>query len=212
MDVKQCDCQKHYLCMATWPGCYDWQFGRIEKMSKIGFFVVTHAQSCWTVVDSTKSVSAELSDFGPIKSWKWNKKYMNLKNNIKCFRQLNCFVIIVVLGEMHFPLSNVLNFTKQKLVWTVVPTRHLIFCWSNLMLKSDQKIWYEFDRYISQTPIKNLYILRSKFLIGEYGGFWLEFDQYTDRTAYQIPFKFSYQKHIRSRSVCLVGKASKVPK
>jgi hypothetical protein len=30
-------------------------------MSKISFFV---AQSCWTVVDSTKSVSAELSDFG----------------------------------------------------------------------------------------------------------------------------------------------------
>jgi hypothetical protein len=38
-----------------------WQFGRIEKMSKISFFVVTPAQ---TVVDSTKSVSAELSDFG----------------------------------------------------------------------------------------------------------------------------------------------------
>jgi hypothetical protein len=33
-------------------------------MSKISFFVVTPAQSCWTVVDSTKSVSAELSDFG----------------------------------------------------------------------------------------------------------------------------------------------------
>jgi hypothetical protein len=64
MDVKQCDCLKHYLCIATWPGCYDWQFGRIEKMSKISFFVVTHAQSWWTVVDSTKSVSAELSDFG----------------------------------------------------------------------------------------------------------------------------------------------------
>jgi hypothetical protein len=41
-----------------------WQFGRIEKMSKISFFVVMHAQSCWTVVDSIKSVSAELSDFG----------------------------------------------------------------------------------------------------------------------------------------------------
>jgi hypothetical protein len=64
MYVKQCDCLKHYLCMATWTGCYNWQFGRIEKMSKISFFVVTPAQSCWTVVDSTKSVSAELSDFG----------------------------------------------------------------------------------------------------------------------------------------------------
>jgi hypothetical protein len=42
-------------------------------------------------------------------------------------------------------------------------------------------------------------------LIGEYGGFWSEFNQYTDRTAYQIPFKFSYQIHISSRSVCLVG-------
>jgi hypothetical protein len=40
-------------------GCYNWLFGRIEKMSKISFFVVTPAQSCWTVVDSTKSVSAE---------------------------------------------------------------------------------------------------------------------------------------------------------
>jgi hypothetical protein len=36
----------------------------LRKWSKISFFVVTHAQSCWTVVDSTKSVSAELSDFG----------------------------------------------------------------------------------------------------------------------------------------------------
>jgi hypothetical protein len=64
MDVKQCDCLKHYLCLATWPG-HSWLlFGRIEKMSKISFFVVTHAQICWTVVDSTKSVSAELSDFG----------------------------------------------------------------------------------------------------------------------------------------------------
>jgi hypothetical protein len=68
-------------------GCYDWQFGRIEKMSKISFFVVTPDQSCWTAVDSTKSVSAELSDFGlwvmtPIKSWKWNKKSMNPKNNM----------------------------------------------------------------------------------------------------------------------------------
>jgi hypothetical protein len=36
-----------------------WQFGQIEKMSKISFFVVTPAQICWTVVDSTKSVSAE---------------------------------------------------------------------------------------------------------------------------------------------------------
>jgi hypothetical protein len=62
--TRQCDCLKNYLCMATWPGCYNWQFGRIEKMSKISFFAVTHAQSCWTVVDSTKSVSAVLSDFG----------------------------------------------------------------------------------------------------------------------------------------------------
>jgi hypothetical protein len=92
IDVKQCDCLKHYLCMATWPGCYDWHFGRIEKMSKFSFFVVschahsiytlvTHVQSCWTVVDSTKSVSA----MTPIKSWKWNKKSMNLKNNIKWY-------------------------------------------------------------------------------------------------------------------------------
>jgi hypothetical protein len=36
----------------------------LRKWSKISFFVVKHAQSCWTVVDSTKSVSAELSDFG----------------------------------------------------------------------------------------------------------------------------------------------------
>jgi hypothetical protein len=80
----------------------------------------------------------------------------------------------------------------------------LIFCWSDLMLKSDQKNWYKFNRYIGQTPIKNLHIPQSKHFNGEYGGFWSEFDQYTDRTAYQIPFKFSYQKHNRSRSVCLV--------
>jgi hypothetical protein len=36
----------------------------LRKLSKISFLVVTHAQSCWTVVNSTKSVSAELSDFG----------------------------------------------------------------------------------------------------------------------------------------------------
>jgi hypothetical protein len=81
---------------------------------------------------------------------------------------------------------------------TLYPTRHLIFFWSDLMLKSYQIIWYEFDRYIGQTPIKNLYIPQSKFLIGEYTGFCWEFDQYTDRTAYQIPFKFSYHIHIKS--------------
>jgi hypothetical protein len=36
----------------------------LRKLFKISFFVATHAQSCWTVVDSTKSVSAKLSDFG----------------------------------------------------------------------------------------------------------------------------------------------------
>jgi hypothetical protein len=57
---------KAWLCLADEQhiSCYDWQFGRIEKMSKISFFVVTHAQSCWTAVDSTKSVSAAMSDFG----------------------------------------------------------------------------------------------------------------------------------------------------
>jgi hypothetical protein len=42
------------------------RFRYIEKMSKISVFVVTPAQrqSCWTVVNSTKSVSTELSDFG----------------------------------------------------------------------------------------------------------------------------------------------------
>jgi hypothetical protein len=44
--------------------CQSEAFGRIEKMSKINFIVVTPTQICWTVVDSTKSVSAELSDFG----------------------------------------------------------------------------------------------------------------------------------------------------
>jgi hypothetical protein len=42
-------------------------------------------------------------------------------------------------------------------------------------------------------------------MVGEYGGFWSEFDPYTDRNAYQIPNKFSYQIHIKLRSVCLVG-------
>jgi hypothetical protein len=36
----------------------------LRKCLKTAFFVVTHAQSCRTVVDSTKSVSAELSDIG----------------------------------------------------------------------------------------------------------------------------------------------------
>jgi hypothetical protein len=86
------------------------------------------------------------------------------------------------------------------------PTRHLIFCWSDLMLKSDQKIWYEFDRYIGQTPIKNLHIPWSKNLIGEYGGFWSEFDQYIDRTC-ELHTKYLSNFHIKyiSRSVCLVG-------
>jgi hypothetical protein len=39
-------------------------FNELRKCLKSAFFVVTHAQSCWTVVNSTKSVSAELSDFG----------------------------------------------------------------------------------------------------------------------------------------------------
>jgi hypothetical protein len=49
-----------------------------------------------------------------------------------------------------------------------------------------------------------------KSLIGEYGGFRSEFDPYTDRNAYQIPIKFSYQIHIKLRSVCLVGNESVV--
>jgi hypothetical protein len=41
--------------------------------------------------------------------------------------------------------------------------------------------WYEFDRYIGQTPNKNLHIPRSKFLIGEYGGL--------DRSLTNIPIE-----------------------
>jgi hypothetical protein len=61
-------CKTVWLCITcVWRDDLDtlgWQFGRIEKMSKISFFVVTPARSCWTADDSTKSVSAELSDFG----------------------------------------------------------------------------------------------------------------------------------------------------
>jgi hypothetical protein len=60
----------------------------LRKMSKISFFVVTHAQSCWTVVDSTKSVSAELSDFGLWRQLKVESKIKSpwtLKNNIKWY-------------------------------------------------------------------------------------------------------------------------------
>jgi hypothetical protein len=44
--------------------------------------------------------------------------------------------------------------------WTNCPTRHLIFCWLDLMLKSDQKIWYEFDRSLTNIPIE----LHTKYL------------------------------------------------
>jgi hypothetical protein len=40
-------------------------------------FFVTPAQSCWTVVDSTKSVSAELSDFG---QWRQLKVESEIKS------------------------------------------------------------------------------------------------------------------------------------
>jgi hypothetical protein len=43
-----------------------------------------------------------------------------------------------------------------------------------------------FYSHCGQTPIKNLHIPWSKFLIGEYGGFWSEFDQYTDWTRIKI--------------------------
>jgi hypothetical protein len=93
MYVKQCDCLKHYLCMlygdmirtilaATIDSLDD-----LRKLSKISFFVVTHAhaQSCWTVVDSTKSVSAELSDFRQWRQFNVEseiKSPWTLKNNI----------------------------------------------------------------------------------------------------------------------------------
>jgi hypothetical protein len=51
------------------------------------------------------------------------------------------------------------------------------FVWSGCHLH----LLIGFDRYIGQTPIKNLHIPRSKILIGEYGGFSAEFDQYIDR-------------------------------
>jgi hypothetical protein len=60
----------------------------LRKLSKISFFVVTHAQSCWTVVDFTKSVSAELSDFGlwcQLKVESEIKSPWTLKNNIKLY-------------------------------------------------------------------------------------------------------------------------------
>jgi hypothetical protein len=58
------------------------------------------------------------------------------------------------------------------LLATSIPTRHLIFCWSDLMLKSDQKIRYEFelrsktsnmvafDRSLTNIPIE----LHTKYL------------------------------------------------
>jgi hypothetical protein len=36
----------------------------------------------------------------------------------------------------------------------------LIFCWSDLMLKSDHKFWHEFDRSLTNIPIE----LRTKYL------------------------------------------------
>jgi hypothetical protein len=66
-----------------------WTFGRIEKMSKISFFVVTHAQSCWTVVDSTKSVSAELNDF---RLW----RQLKVESEIKSPLNLNSLKTILI--------------------------------------------------------------------------------------------------------------------
>jgi hypothetical protein len=120
------------------------------------------------------------------------KNYSNIDNSVYFFINWNRnYELFVIVGH---DLNSLIWFFKitfqlQDLIW-YSPTRHLIFCWSDLMLKSDQKIWYEFDRYIGQTPSKNLHIPRSKILIREYGGFWSEFDQYTDRTAYQIPNTF----------------------
>jgi hypothetical protein len=77
MYVKQCDCLVYGYMTWTLLAATIWQFRRIEKMSKISFFVVTHAQSCWTVVDSTKSVSAELSD---LKLWRQLKVESEIKS------------------------------------------------------------------------------------------------------------------------------------
>jgi hypothetical protein len=58
-------------------------FGRIEKMSKISFFVVTHAQSCSTVVESTKSVTLGYELWRQLKVESEIKSPWTLKNNIK---------------------------------------------------------------------------------------------------------------------------------
>jgi hypothetical protein len=53
-----------------------WQFGRIEKMSKISFFVVTPAKSCWTVdcrafrTSESESESADFSEVRGLGLWK----------------------------------------------------------------------------------------------------------------------------------------------
>jgi hypothetical protein len=45
-----------------------------------------------------------------------------------------------------------------------IPTRHLKCCWSDLMCKSDQKIWYEFDSkkstFSDDIPTGNLLTMR----------------------------------------------------
>jgi hypothetical protein len=50
----------------------------LRKCLKSAFFIVTHAQSSWIVVDSIKSVSAELSDF---RLWRQLKVESEIKSS-----------------------------------------------------------------------------------------------------------------------------------
>jgi hypothetical protein len=82
------------------------------------------------------------------------------------------------------------------------PTRHLKCCWSDLMWKSDQKIWYQFDSKkstfsddISKSDQKNsrsnwYQIFLICICLEKLISYQIEF-----KISYQIDFKISYQKY-----------------
>jgi hypothetical protein len=124
-------------------------------------------------------------------------------------------VCVVAVGMLyrwpHQPLlfkKNDFFFWKKRFFdwrnWYQIDFKIFISNWlQNFHIKSNFRI--KIRRNIKKKIDWSL-ICWKKILIGEYGGFWSEFDPYTDQNAYQIPIKFSYQIHVKLRSVCLVGR------
>jgi hypothetical protein len=86
-----------------------------------------------------------------------------------------------------------------------IPTRHLKCCWSDLLLKSDQKIWYDFD-------LKNLHfpITYPDRKFDNYVIFWFV-TQLVPRTVSRLPFP-SWLLGIKDNYAgCLFSKEIKMP-